>query len=63
MFVMSPGIALLCDRYGRKPVLIFGQVVGFISVVSLVAVDIFGISLYLYYALSVVAASCCVQAW
>ena len=63
MFVMSPGIALLCDRYGRKPVLIFGQVVGFISVASLVAVDIFGISLYLYYALSVVAASCCVQAW
>ena len=50
VFFTSPNIALLCDRFGRKLIMILGQVAGFLSVLSLVAVDIFGISLYVYYA-------------
>lgn len=61
IFFTSPNIALLCDRFGRKPLLIFGQVAGFITVLSLVAVDIFGISLYVYYTLSVLASAACIQ--
>lgn len=61
VFFTSPNIALLCDRFGRKPIMILGQVAGFLSVLSLVAVDIFGISLYFYYVLSVVASAACLQ--
>ena len=62
IFFSSPNVALLCDRFGRKPMMILGQAIGFLAVLSLVAVDLFGISLYVYYALSVVAAAACVQA-
>lgn len=58
-FFASPFVALLCDRFGRKPLIIAVQVTGLLQAVTLLLVDLFGSSLYVYYVLSLVAGSLC----
>ena len=60
--VSAPFIALCCDRLGRKPMMVLGQIANLVAVLSLLAVDVLGISLYIYFCLSIVVASFCGQA-
>lgn len=62
VIIASPFIALCCDRLGRKPMMVLGQIANLVAVLSLLAVDVLGISLYIYFCLSIVVASFCGQA-
>ena len=42
--------------------MILGQIANLVAVLALLAVDLFGISLYIYFGLSIVVASFCGQA-